>query len=184
MKFILICILVFSSPFAHADTALAEMLKADISVRQKCENVGDIANIRVVDKGNYAANGKPYQTIQFSAKLLCREGSPGQEFRARLDYQGRVRFTVPVENTASPAPISNPLQEAIRQDIARRNNCNDVGEIGPLQTVAKGTYAANGREHTTYQFSVQLNCKPGKPTQTFRARVDYRGAVRFTVLAE
>jgi len=184
MKKPFLCALLLNAGISHADTALVEMLKDDISKRQKCESVDAIENLRVVDKGNYAANARPYQTLQFSAKLHCREGSPTQEFRARVDYDGRVRFTVPVEAAASQTPASNPLHEAIRRDIAKRQNCSDVGEIGPLRQVASGGYLANGREHKTYQFSVQLNCRPGKPVATFRARVDYRGEVRFTVPAE
>ncbi len=73
------------------------------------------------------------------------------------------------------------MREYLQDAVKNSAKCSSVGEIFDLVKVGEGGYVANGRQYSTYEFSLQMSCLEGQPEHRYKGRVDYRGDVRFVV---
>lgn len=89
-----------SAGSAAAETPLARDFKSAVRSRTRCNDLGELRNLKRVEVGAYGANARPYYTYSFDLQMNCQPGAPFYGFRGRVDDTGRVRFVVQV----SPEP--------------------------------------------------------------------------------
>jgi hypothetical protein len=80
-----------------AESALVRDLKSAVRSRAKCDDLGELRNLKRIEVGQYAANARPYYTYAFEVQMRCKPGAPFYAFRGRVDYSGQVRFVVQVD---------------------------------------------------------------------------------------
>lgn len=81
---------------AAVETPLARDFKSAVRSRAKCDDLGELRNLKRVEAGSYGANARPYYTYSFDVQMNCKPGAPFYGFRGRVDDTGRVRFVVQV----------------------------------------------------------------------------------------
>ena len=77
-----------------AESALVRDLKFAVQSSTKCDDLGELRNLKRVETGRYAANSRPYYTYAFDVQMNCKPDAPFYAFRGRVDYAGQVRFVV------------------------------------------------------------------------------------------
>ena len=77
-----------------AESALVRDLKFAVQSSTKCDDLGELRNLKRVETGRYAANSRPYYTYAFDVQMICKPDAPFYAFRGRVDYSGQVRFVV------------------------------------------------------------------------------------------
>lgn len=130
------------------------------------------------------------QILQLEGKLIWELFESGWrrsdvEVKVAIDAKGidcRTAAATSSSGTASAgAAVDTPLTRGLTSAVRSRAQCDQLGELRNLKRVEAGRYGANSRPYYTYEFEVQMLCKPDAPYYGFRGRVDESGRVRFVV---